>query len=57
MKYTVPNWYQSLIAQSVNLDPKGVSVGHEDDARITFLQYKPRREIVVDKRTGEYRIR
>ena len=57
MKYTVPNWYQSLIAKSVGLDPKSVSVGHEDDTRIVFLQYMPRQEIVVEKRTGEYRIR
>lgn len=56
MKYYVPNWYQELIAKSVNLDPKGVSVGHEDDTRITFLQYMPRQEIIVDKRTGEYSI-
>ena len=57
MKYTVPNWHQSLIAKAVDLDPKGVSVGHEDDTCIVFLQYMPRQEIVVEKSTGDYRVR
>lgn len=56
VKYTVPNWYQSLIARAAGLDPNGVSVGHEDDTRIKFLQYQPRAEIVVEKTTGEVRI-
>lgn len=53
MKYTVPNWYQSLIARAAGLEPKDVSVGHEDDTRITFLQYQPHKEIIVEKATGE----
>ena len=57
MKYTVPNWYQSLIARQVGLDPADVAVGYEDDARITFLQYKTRKEIVVEKKTGEFHAR
>lgn len=55
MKYTVPNWYQSLIARAAGLEPNGVSVGHEDDTSITFLQYMPHAEIVVDKVTGKVR--
>lgn len=53
MKYTVPNWYQSLIARQVGLDPESVAVSRESEHNISFLQYKTRKELLVDKKTGE----
>lgn len=55
MKFTVPNWHQSLIAKHAGLDPRSVAVRFEDDARIVFLQYDPRQEVTVNKTTGEVR--
>ena len=55
MKFTVPNWHQSLIAMHAGLDPNCVAVRFEDDARIVFLQYDPRQEVTVNKTTGEVR--
>lgn len=53
MKYTVPNWFQSLIAKAIGLDPKGIAVRSDDDRSIVFLEHKPHREILVSKITGE----
>ena len=55
MKFTVPNWHQSLMARHAGLDPEGVAVRHEDDARIVFMPYDTRQEVTVDKTTGEVR--
>ena len=54
-RITVPNWNQSLIAQAVGLEPKSVSVRLDDDQSICFIDHKsrPRRELIVDKTTGE----
>lgn len=51
-KYTPPNWNQKLIAQAVGLDPKNVTVAHEDDRNISFLQYTPRKFVLVCKVDG-----
>ena len=51
-KFTVPNWGQAVIARAINLDPKNVTVAHENDRLITFLQFMPREEIIVCKIDG-----
>lgn len=52
-KYTVPNWAQSLMASAAGLDPDNVAVRFEDDTKIDFVQYMPRREFLVCKATGD----
>ena len=52
MKYTVPNWAQSLLAKASGLDPAGVAVEMENDALIIFLQYMPHKRIMVSKKDG-----
>lgn len=52
-KYSVPNWAQALIARGVGLDPDKVAVRNDNDRNISFLQYEPRRDIIVSKVTGE----
>ena len=52
VKFTVPNWVQAQIAKAINLDPDNVVVRNEDDQSIYFLQYKPRKEFLVNKATG-----
>ena len=51
-KHSVPNWAQSLIAKAVGLDPDKVVVEHEDDRHISFLQFQPRKTILVGKTSG-----
>ena len=50
--FTVPNWAQSALARACRLDPGSVVVRHEDSGSIVFLQFDPRKEILVDKKTG-----
>ena len=54
-RISVPDWNQSLIAKAVGLEPKSVSVRADDDRSICFIDHKsrPRREVIVDKATGE----
>ena len=54
-RITVPNWNQELIAKAVGLEPKSVSVRVDDDQTICFIDHKsrPRRELIVNKATGE----
>lgn len=49
---TVPNWAQAQIARAVGLDPGGIVVRHEDEGNIVFLQFSPRQEVLVCKKTG-----
>ena len=51
-KFSVPNWGQAVIARAVGLDPKNVSVEHDDDRCIVFLQYMPHRTVTVEKIDG-----
>lgn len=51
-KYTVPDWGQATIARAAGLDPKKLAVEHEDDRKIIFLQYLPRKTIRVSKKDG-----
>lgn len=51
-KFTVPNWSQSILAKAVGLDPKNVSVEHENEQCIVFLQYMPHRTVTVGKIDG-----
>lgn len=53
MKFTVPNWGQSVLARAANLDPKKVVVRSENECNICFLQHMPRKEFLVDKVTGD----
>ena len=53
-KYIPPNWHQALIARAVGLDPDKVAVEHEDDRNISFLQFQPRKTIVVGKIDGSW---
>ena len=53
MSFTVPNWAQTQIAIAAGLDPSGLSVRHEDDRFIVFLQYTPHGEVKVSKISGE----
>ena len=50
--FTVPNWAQSALARACRLDPSSIVVRHEDSGSIVFLQFEPRQEILVDKKTG-----
>lgn len=52
MSYTVPNWAQSQMAKAAGLDPAGVGVELENDTSIVFLQYLPRKRILVSKADG-----
>lgn len=52
-KYTVPNWGQATIARAVGLEPQKVAVRMEDETLIVFLQYMPRKEFFVNKKTGK----
>lgn len=54
-RFPVPNWAQALIAMAVGLDPNNIAVRLDDDSRIVFLQYMPRAEYCVDKKTGTIR--
>ena len=51
-KFTVPNWSQSVLAREVGLNPKNVSVEHEDDRTISFVQYHPHCSVLVGKIDG-----
>ena len=53
VKFAIPNWSQAQLARAVNLDPGNVTVRNETDNNICFLQYKPRKEFLVDKITGK----
>lgn len=50
--FATPNWAQSALAKACCLDPGSVVVRHEDSGIIVFLQFDPRQEILVDKKTG-----
>ena len=50
--FTTPNWSQALIARAAGLNPDNIAVRHEDSLNIAFLQYVPRQEILVCKKTG-----
>ena len=52
MSYSVPNWAQSQMAKAAGLDPTNVGVELENDNSITFLQYIPRKRILVSKADG-----
>ena len=52
MSYTVPNWAQSQMAKAAGLDPTNVSVELENEQQIAFLQYMPRKRILVSKADG-----
>lgn len=52
MSYTVPNWSQAQLAKAAGLDPANVGVEMENDQLITFLQYIPRKRILVSKADG-----
>lgn len=51
-KFSVPNWAQALIARGAGLDPDNLAVRHEDDRNIAYLQYMPRKDILVCKVDG-----
>lgn len=51
-KFTVPNWIQSRVAESIGLKPSQVVVRMEDESRIVFLVHKTRKEYSVNKTTG-----
>lgn len=53
VKCAVPNWGQAQLARAVNLDPNNLVVSHEDDRNISFLQHNPRKQILVNKITGQ----
>ena len=52
-KFAVPNWAQSILARAVGLDPGTVSVEHEDDQTIVFMQYEPHCSLLVGKAEGK----
>ena len=52
MSYTVPNWAQTQMAKAAGLDPSNVGVELENDNSIMFLQYMPRKRILVSKADG-----
>ena len=52
MSYMVPNWAQSQMAKAAGLDPTNVSVELENEQQIAFLQYMPRKRILVSKADG-----
>ena len=52
MSYTVPNWAQSQMAKAASLDPANVGVEMENEHQIVFLQYMPRKRILVSKADG-----
>ena len=52
MSYSVPNWAQYQMAKAAGLDPTNVGVELENDNSITFLQYMPRKRILVSKADG-----
>ena len=52
MSYTVPNWAQSQMAKAAGLDPTNVGVELENEHQIAFLQYMPRKRILVSKADG-----
>ena len=52
MNYMVPNWAQSQMAKAAGLEPRNVSVELENDYQIVFLQYMPRKRILVSKADG-----
>lgn len=52
-KVTVPNWAQKLIAAAANLNTEDISVRIEDDRLIAFIRHTDRREILVNKVTGD----
>ena len=52
MSNKVPNWSQTQLAIAAGLDPKNVSVEMENDTTIVFLQYMPRKQIMVSKADG-----
>lgn len=51
-KFTVPNWMQSRVAESIGLKPSQVVVRMEDESRIVFQVHKTRKEYSVNKITG-----
>ena len=51
-RFSVPNWMLSMVAKAIGLDPKEVTVRMEDDTRIVFLVHKTRKELCVNKTTG-----
>ena len=53
--FSAPNWHQKLIAKAVGLEPRSVTVRIDNDQLICFVDHKsrPRRELIVDKTTGE----
>lgn len=52
MSYTVPNWAQTQMAIAAGLDPAILGVEMENDTTIVFLQYIPRKQILVSKADG-----
>ena len=52
MRYKVPNWAQACLAKAAGLDPEKVAVEHDGDTTVTFLQYIPRKRILVSKADG-----
>ena len=52
VRFSVPNWGQTVIAKAARLDPDGVVVRAEDESRIVFLENKSRKEYIVNKITG-----
>ena len=52
VSYSVPNWSQTQMALAAGLDPQNVGVEMENDHQIVFLQYMPRKRILVSKADG-----
>lgn len=52
VRFSAPNWGQTVIAKAARLDPDGVVVRSEDENRIVFLENKTRKEYIVNKITG-----
>ena len=52
-KFTVPNWMQSRVAESIGLKPSQVVVRMEYESRIVFQVHKTRKEYNVNKATGK----
>lgn len=51
-KFTVPDWGQSVIAAAARLDPKELSVCHENDVSIVFLEHKTGKRYLISKKNG-----
>lgn len=52
MSYSVPNWAQKQMAIAAGLEPANLAVELENDCQIVFLQYNPRKRILVSKADG-----